>query len=51
MNYAYDDMAWIVEEAFLFGDDFLVAPCLEPNGTVVNVYFPAASGWWMHLVR
>ncbi|CAM9105451.1 unnamed protein product, partial [Ectocarpus fasciculatus] len=49
MNYAYDATAWRVEEAYLFGDDFLVAPCMDEGSTSVDVYFPALSGRWVHL--
>ena len=51
MNYAYDPEAWKVEEAYLFGDDFLVSPCMEEGATSVAVYIPAHSGTWVHLVR
>lgn len=50
MNYAYDAAAWQVEEAYLFGDEYIVAPCMEKNKTSVVVYFPALSGRWIHLV-
>ena len=50
MNYAYDPSAWRVEEAYLFGDDFLIAPCMNEGATTVDVYFPALSGLWVHLV-
>ncbi len=50
MNYAYDDASWSVENEFLFGDDFLVAPCMDEGSVQVSVYFPALSGHWIHLV-
>lgn len=51
MNYAYDERAWLVQEEYLFGDDFLIAPCMDEGEVSVKVYFPARSGVWNHLVR
>jgi alpha-glucosidase len=50
MNYAYDDEAWTIQDAYLFGDDFLVAPCTDEGSVVVDVYMPAFSGNWVYLV-
>ena len=41
---------WRIEDQFLFGDDFLVAPVFAPGQSGVLVYFPANSGTWVHLV-
>jgi len=49
MNYAYDAAAWSKQEEYLFGDDFLVAPCMEEGAVTVQVYFPSMSGAWVHL--
>jgi alpha-glucosidase (family GH31 glycosyl hydrolase) len=51
MNYAYDPQVWTIETAYLFGDDFIVAPTMDPGATSVEVYFPPQSGDWIHLVR
>ena len=50
MNYAYDEEAWTIEEEYLFGDDFLIAPCMEEGATSVDVFIPSLSGSWVHLV-
>lgn len=50
MNYAYDVKSWGIQEEYMFGDDFLVAPCMEEGSTSVSVYIPALSGKWVHLV-
>lgn len=36
---------------YMFGADFLVAPCVAPNATEVSMYLPRQSGSWTHLVR
>ena len=41
---------WNVYESFLFGDEFLIAPVLQPNATTVSVFIPPRSGGWVHLV-
>lgn len=51
LSYGYDDRVWELDEQYLFGEDFLVAPCMYEGSTTVNVYFPAYSGEWKHLVR
>ncbi len=38
-----DRAAWAFEDQFMFGDDLLVAPCLQPDGRV-TVYLP--EGDW-----
>lgn len=35
--------AWDFEDQFMFGDDLLIAPCLEPGGNV-RVYLPKTPG-------
>ena len=42
-----DTAAWDVNSQFMIGDSLLVAPCLQENGTDVNVYFP--QGTWYGL--
>lgn len=53
MHYAYDPVVWTMEPQlqYLFGSEFLVAPCMFQGGQNVSVYFPALSGPWIHLVR
>lgn len=50
MNYAYDPISWTIESAYLFGDEFLVSPTMDPGATTVTVYIPPCSGNWVHLV-
>lgn len=40
-NYQLYDYA----EAYLWGDDFLIAPVVEPGAVEKEVYFPAGSDW------
>lgn len=49
LNYAYDLNSWNIETAYLFGDEFLVAPTLDPKTNNVTIYFPINSGNWIHL--
>ena len=46
-----EEEVWRIEDQFLFGDDFLVAPVLAPGLSGGSVYFPANSETWVHLVR
>lgn len=39
-----EPQSWSFEEQFMFGDDLLVAPCLEPGGAL-QVYLP--EGEWL----
>jgi alpha-D-xyloside xylohydrolase len=39
-----DRASWAFEDQFFFGDDLLVAPCLQPDGRV-RVYLPAGE-WY-----
>lgn len=50
MKYGYDDVTWTLGEQYLFGYDFLVAPCMTEGATEVDVYIPQLSGPWVHLV-
>lgn len=50
MLYGYDATSWSLEEQYLFGPDFLVAPCMTENASDVSVYIPPLSGPWVHLV-
>jgi alpha-glucosidase (family GH31 glycosyl hydrolase) len=50
MKYGYDAACWSLGEQYLFGYDFLVAPCMTENATQVSVYIPQFSGPWVHLV-
>jgi alpha-D-xyloside xylohydrolase len=50
MKFGYDSTCWSLGEQYLFGYDFLVAPCMTENSTQVSVYIPHLSGPWVHLV-
>lgn len=41
-----DRAAWAFEDQFMFGDDLLVAPCLNPQGRVF-VYLPHGPWRWL----
>ena len=38
-------MAWEVEDSYLFGTDFLVAPVLEAGAREREVYLPKGEVW------
>lgn len=42
-----DRACWEVEDAYLFGPDFLVAPVLSPGARSREVYLPADSEYWI----
>lgn len=41
-----DRAAWGFEDQFMFGDDVLVAPCLNPQG-LLTVYLPSGEWRWL----
>jgi len=41
-----DRASWAFEDQFMFGDDILVAPCLNPEGSVV-LYLPRGGWRWL----
>jgi alpha-D-xyloside xylohydrolase len=45
VEYPDDPGAWLVEDAYLFGSDMLVAPLFEENAKGRNVYLP--KGKWI----
>ncbi|MBW4687732.1 MAG: alpha-glucosidase [Komarekiella atlantica HA4396-MV6] len=47
LHYPNDPNVYKIEDQFLLGSDFLVAPVLKPGKNSTNVYFPA--GEWVHL--
>ncbi len=47
LHYPEDIQVYDIENEFLLGSEFLVAPILEQGAKSVNVYFPA--GKWVHL--
>ena len=42
-DFADDNKAWQIEDEYMFGDMYLVAPVLEPNAAVQTVYLPEGS--------
>lgn len=45
VDFPGDATAWLVEDAYLFGPDLLVAPVLEPGARSRRVYLPAGAPW------
>ncbi|MFL6114017.1 MAG: TIM-barrel domain-containing protein [Catenulispora sp.] len=45
LEFPEDPRAWEVDTAFLFGRDLLVAPVLEADARVWEVYLPAGAAW------
>ena len=43
-----DPTSWLVEDAFMFGPTWLVAPILELGARSRWVYFPGATTWRHH---
>ena len=41
-----DKLSWAFEDQFFFGDEILVAPCLNPEGHV-TVYLPQGRWRWL----
>ena len=44
-DYPEDKKAWEVEDSYLFGTDFLVAPVLEAGAREREVYLPKGEVW------
>jgi alpha-glucosidase len=49
MQFGYDAVVWDITEAYMVGEELLVAPCLYEGVSEVRVYLPASSGTWIHL--
>jgi len=46
MDFAQDESCWDIEDAFLFGDDILVAPILFEGQCSREVYLPKGRKWY-----
>jgi len=44
-DFAKDQDAWKVEDAYMFGPDLLVAPVMEAGATTRSVYLPKGATW------
>ena len=40
-----DELCWEVEDEYMYGDKYLVAPILEPGAATREIYFPAGCKW------
>lgn len=40
-----DEMCWVVEDEYMYGDKYLVAPVLESGLTKRKIYFPKGANW------
>ena len=45
VDYPDDEIAWTIDDQFLFGPDILVAPVLAAGQTSRSVYLPAGPTW------
>lgn len=45
LEFPKDDNAWEVEDEYMFGGKYLVAPILHPGLTKRKVYFPLGAEW------
>jgi len=46
LNYPHDPTTWSLQDQFMFGDDFLIAPIMEENTFERKVYLP--KGKWIN---
>jgi alpha-D-xyloside xylohydrolase len=44
-GYPSDEACWTVDDQYLFGDDVVVAPVVQPGGTEREVFLPTGSRW------
>lgn len=44
-DYPEDEKAWEIEDAYIFGGDFIVAPVLEQGAVEREVYLPKGTVW------
>lgn len=44
-EFPQDGICWTIEDEYMFGGSYLVAPVLEPGARERKVYFPAGSQW------
>lgn len=45
LEFPKDSKAWDVEDAYMFGHKYLVAPVMSPGVTERKVYFPTGAKW------
>jgi alpha-D-xyloside xylohydrolase len=45
VDFSGDQLAWGIDDEFMFGPDILVAPVLEAGATSRAVYLPAGTKW------
>jgi len=43
-----DPKVWGIDDEFMFGPEWLVAPVVTQNATSRSVYFPAGASWKHH---
>jgi alpha-D-xyloside xylohydrolase len=46
MDFAADKRAWTIDDEYMFGPAFLVAPVTEYNARSRKVYLPAGASWY-----
>lgn len=44
-DFPYDREAWNIEDEYMFGDRYLVAPVMEPGANSRRVYLPTPGPW------
>ena len=43
-DFPTDHKAWSIDDQYMFGDDYIMAPVLEPGAQHRSVYLPTAGG-------
>lgn len=47
-DYPSDEKVWAIQDQYMFGRDYMVAPIYEMGARDRTVYFPAGSSWVHH---
>ena len=50
-DFPEDRAAWGIDDEFMFGDSYLVAPVLTAGATARTVYLPTGASWTHHFTN